>query len=590
MPQMFDYLSEKYQQSSVDEVNRRLLELSSLFEIAQLLNESLELKSVLNNILYIPMGRLMIARGAILLARDGGLRVEMGKGLPADLNGRYLEIDNPGELPRGLFPVSGEADETVPASLRDFATAARLDVAIPFRGPGSVLGLLVFGAKLNGQPFSQEERDFLHSLANLSATAITNALQLDEIKQVNRRLDAKIQELRTLFDIGQGLSATLDFQKILKLLVYALMGQMLITRYAILLHNDTHLRTLEAKGFERDVLDTLADRLWQAPSDSGASRTEELSDTRLRKLLDDHGARCLIPMQHQDKRLGYVIVGAKISGDGFEDTDLEFLTTLVSQAVISLENARLFQETLEKQRLEEELNLARNIQKKLLPKSIPDLPGYDIHGMNQSSKQVGGDYFDVIPVDENRVALAIGDVSGKGVPASLLMANLQAALRVVITPDVDLARAVARLNTLVHANTDLDKFITFFIGIIDTRTHTFTYVNAGHNNPHFYHDGVRKELDIGGLLLGILPEYQYETGEITLAPGDVVLTYTDGVNEAMSPDGEEFGDERLNALTAELHTRPMKEMVEAIYSAIDRFADGKTQADDVTMLGIRRLP
>jgi sigma-B regulation protein RsbU (phosphoserine phosphatase) len=589
MAQLLDYLSEKYQPDSIDEVNRRLLELSSLFEISQLLNESLELSRVLNNVLFIPMGRLMIPRGAIILKLRGEYKVVMAKGIPGELKSKTFPADS---IPEECFAIQQfNPDNGKDSEIYQFAKTARLEISVPFMYNNQPLGLMLFGPKLKKGDFTKEETDFLLSLANLSATTIENALQLEEIKQINRQLDERIQELKTLFDIGQGLSSTLDYSKILKLLVYALMGQMLITKYAIILKNESHFSIHENKGFNEDFLETLYSQLHKESQSQAAVVAQNLADETAVTLCAKHGVQVVIPMRHQEKLIGYIFLGAKISGQAFSETDLEFLTTLVSQAVISLENARLFEETLEKQRMEEELNVARNIQKKLLPKSIPQIEGYEIYGMNTSSKQVGGDYYDVIPIDENRLALAIGDVSGKGVPASLLMANLQSALRVMMVPEVNLAEVVEKLNTLIYNNTGLDKFITFFIGILNTKKHTLEYVNAGHNNPILCSpQNEMRFLDIGGIILGIMPGYSYNTGSISLKKGDFILTYTDGVNEAINPGEEEFGEERLYELVKSHTKQPVKQIVENVWQAIDKFAAGYPQADDVTMLAVRRLP
>jgi len=587
MAQLLDYLSEKYQKDSLDEVNRRLLELSSLFEISQLLNESLDLKRVLNNILFIPMGRMMIARGAIVLNRNGRYQTVMTKGLSEELASYEFETV---DFPESYFERADDKKNNAYPELNKYAAEAKLQVGIPFISNNQCLGIMLFGAKLNKADFSTEEKDFLGSLANLAATTIENALKVDEIQQINHQLDNKIQELGTLFDIGKGLSSTLELPEILNLLGFALMGQMFITRYAILLKSENELSPYVNKGFNDSFIDDTAAKLSDMTPPDSIIPADKIKGKVLQRHFDKNDVQVVIPMQHQSQMRGYILLGSKISKKPFEKEDLEFLTTLVSQAVISLENARLFKEALEKQRMEEELNVARNIQRKLLPKTLPEIPGYDIHGVNNSSKQVGGDYFDVIKIDENRYALAIADVSGKGVPASLLMANMQAGLRVLMTPDVDLAQAVGTINTLIHSNTDLDKFITFFIGILDAEKHTFNYVNAGHNNPFVV---TRKRdisfLDIGGILLGIMPGYAYKTGLIDLSVGDLVITYTDGVNEAINREGEEWGEEPLYDLVKSQRDRSVKEIDDAILLAIDAFAAGEPQADDVTILSIKRL-
>lgn len=591
MAELLEYLSEKYPQKSVDEVNRRLLELSSLFEISQLLNESLELERVLNNVLLIPMGRLMIPRGAILLRRKEKYRVVMAKGLSAELAATEFKPDQiPEEALRAAFQCQeGSAGKDAFSS---FMCKARLKISMPFTSNNQCLGLLLFGAKLASTDFSEEETSFLMSLANLSATTVENALQLNEIKEVNRQLDGKIQELKTLFDIGQGLSSTLDYEQILKLLIYALMGQMLVNRYVVYMRREDTYVVHDHKGLEAPAIEALQGQLQALPAREAPLLTRKCRRAQLRKLTRRQDLQVLIPLSHQKEQLGYIFLGPKLSGSPYSVSDLEFLSTLVSQAVISLENARLFQETLEKQKMEDELNVARRIQKNLLPGRFPSPPGYEIYGMNQSSRQVGGDYFDVIEIDQNRLALAIGDVTGKGVPASLLMANLQAALRITMTPEADLAQVVGRLNQLIHANTESDKFITFFIGILNTAQHTFEYVNAGHNNPHWIHgDGGRQSfLDVGGVLLGVVPEFPYQCGKIQLQENDFIFIYTDGVNEALNPQDEEFGDPRLNELTRTLVNCSAREIVERVWSEIDTFSGGRPQADDVTMLTVRRLP
>ncbi|RMI13920.1 MAG: hypothetical protein D6681_05570 [Calditrichaeota bacterium] len=570
-------------------MNRRLLELASLFELSQLLNESLELSRVLNNLLLIPMGRMMISRGAILLHRDGAYRVVMSKGLPPSLRQGSFSLDHFPDTPL-CFPPSSQTTETFPAPLIEFARKARLKVAIPFRSNNRNLGMLMFGSKLDGSEFGEEELDYLNSLANIAATTINNALQLEEIRQINRQLDRKIQALETLFDVGQGLSATLDAGQILKLLTYTLMGQMMVTRHAILLQNGENREFPHCKGFEAPALKEVADCLGNTAVPLRAVRPTDLADSRTAARLQQQGVEVLIPIHQQERLMGYVFVGPKASGEPYDAGDLEFLTTLVSQAAISLENARLFQETLEKQRMEEELHLARTIQKQLFPRELPALPGYELFGYNRPSHQVGGDYYDVIPITPRQVAVAIGDVSGKGVPASLLMANLQSALRVMMAGTVPLTEVVQRLNRLIHQNTSMDKFITFFIGILDTERHTFQYVNAGHNPPYRVSDnGEIYPLEAGGLLLGVVPEAEYQSETISLAPGEVIFAYTDGVNEALNAQGEEFGDERLKQLLQKLVGHSVEAMSTRLLEAIDAFVGEEFQADDITLLALRRV-
>lgn len=586
MTQLLDYLSEKYKSESIDEINRRLLELTSLFEISQILNESLELDHVLSNVLLIPMGRLMISRGTILLKKNNAYHVEMLKGIPSKYQNESFHTSR--EMPKKhcLIKEYKEKDEN---PIFQFAQKVNLELCIPFISQNRCFGLALLGPKLNQQPFNNEEIEFLNSLASIATSSIENALQVEKIVDVNKQLDERIQELKTLFDIAQGLSATLEHSKILKLLVYALMGQMMITHYTILLKKNSDLSIQEIKGLNESVAESISEKLLKIDIPDRAILIKDLKDASLSKTLEKNGVEVLTPMIHQNKLLGYILVGSRLNQLPFSENDLEFLTTLVSQAVISMENARLFQETLEKQRIEEELNVARTMQKKLLPKSLPEIPNYDIYGFNIPSRQVGGDYYDVITIDENHYALAIGDVSGKSVPAALLMANLQAALRVMIKRNIPLAEVVGNLNDLIFSNTDPDKYITFFISILNKSENKFQYVNAGHNPPLLCHpNGEIELLEDGGIILGMIPNHNYQTGEIKFTPGDLFYSYTDGVNEAINPDEQEFGNERLVEVIKTHRKKSSQQIADAMLDSIIKFSQNNLQEDDVTMLILKR--
>jgi sigma-B regulation protein RsbU (phosphoserine phosphatase) len=254
----------------------------------------------------------------------------------------------------------------------------------------------------------------------------------------------------------------------------------------------------------------------------------------------------------------------------------------------SLENARLFQETLEKQRLEEELTIARDIQQRLLPKDAPQLGDYEIAALNIPTHHVGGDYYDYFPIDNQRYAISIADVSGKGVPAALIMSNLQATLHAMMTADVPFEQIVARINNSVHRNTSFDKFITSFFALFDGQTATLTTINAGHNPPYLFHaDGSFETLNEGGLLLGMFPNAPYKSETRQLRNGDWVVMYTDGVSEAMNAQDEEFGEKRIEEIIRANLNGSAAGMIEAISNAVKDFTAGMPQSDDITLVVLR---
>jgi CHASE2 domain-containing sensor protein len=240
-----------------------------------------------------------------------------------------------------------------------------------------------------------------------------------------------------------------------------------------------------------------------------------------------------------------------------------------------------------------ELALARENQERFLPKSMPELPGYGLWGVNVSSAAVSGDYYDVIyrPV-ENRLLLAIADVSGKGLPASLVMSNVQAALHSqAMRPDFDLAAAVGTLNTLLCRNTDAATFVTMFLGELDCASGRLRFVRAGHDLPVLVSaDGSARTLDAGGVFLGMFPGMPYDVEETFFAPGDTFCLYTDGVTEARSPAQEEFGLERLIEILKNHRAEDAAAVGSAVRRSVEAFSGLAVQADDMTLLIVRTQP
>ncbi len=564
-----------------DELERKTLELSALFEISQLLNSSLNLVSIANHILLSPMGRLMISKGIFLLHRGRNeFEVYTLKGLPRELIGKRLNM--PG------LPFKPFMHQEISPSQKwmDFFEQYDLRLFFPVTLRNDVFGLIAYGKKMNGENYLESEIDFLSSVSSIAASSIQNGIVYNELHEVNQRLDKKIQELNTLFDIGKGLQASLDSKKILKLLSYVLMGEMMIHKYMILIRRNVTIELADNKGFASLSVPAGCDE--QLFGISHPVLTDNQPPSELSDFLASADVRAVIPMRSQDQTKGILLTGARFNSQPFSDDDLTFLYTLGNQAMLSLENAWLFEDSLERRRLEEELELARQIQIGLLPKSFPNIFPFDVHGVNISSKQVGGDYFDVIRIDDDRYIVAIADVSGKGVPASLLMSNLQAGLLALSAEARSFDRLVARINNIIYANTGSDKFITFFGGILDRKNRTFTYVNAGHNPPYrVTAGGDLCPLEKGGLILGMIPDMEYEQDTLTLNSGESVVMFTDGVTEAMNAAGDLYDESRLEQLIRENHRLSPREICDFIVDSVSRFAGGAPQSDDITVVTLK---
>ncbi len=290
---------------------------------------------------------------------------------------------------------------------------------------------------------------------------------------------------------------------------------------------------------------------------------------------------------------GALCVARKPGRPVFTAGDLKLADVLASQAAIGLENATLHRRRMEEReaivRMQEELRLARSIQDRLLPKHMPALAGYEVAGCTIPADSVGGDYFDFIPMEREQLALCLGDVSGKGMPAALLMAYLQAAIRGQTLQSVSPAECLGRSNRLLFQSTDVDRFATCFYGVLDADRHTLRYANAGHDRPILISSlGNPIALDDAGLVLGMLEESAYENVSVPLEPGEALVIYSDGIIDATNAQDVEFGKDRLLELLAGLRGAPADVLLERIVGEVRRHSGEAPQTDDMTVVVVRR--
>ncbi len=397
-------------------------------------------------------------------------------------------------------------------------------------------------------------------------------------------MDKKIQELNTLFDVSGELNSTLEEEKILKLMSYVVMGQTLVNVFVVAHTVGDSLQIVHRNSVAEIEFPEIVKKQsssWKKPTCSNELCEEAQEWVSQNKFL------LAVPMLKNGEVHGAILLGNKLDNSDFLEEDLHFLTTLSNIAITALENARLFAETLEKQKIEEELALARKIQEKLLPPKLPSVNGFDFFGMNIASKQVGGDYYDFIKLDEDRFLLTIADVSGKGSPASLIMATLYSAMRAMIDYAQDLKELTEKLNTLIFDATDYDKFVTFFVCILNTKTGDFEYVNAGHNPPYLVKENNEIiELNKGGTILGVLRKMDYESEKIKLTNGDLFFAFTDGIVEALDADEEEFGEENLKTFLIQNKHLEISEISKKIVRIIAEFTNSESFADDITLISV----
>jgi phosphoserine phosphatase RsbU/P len=296
-----------------------------------------------------------------------------------------------------------------------------------------------------------------------------------------------------------------------------------------------------------------------------------------------------VPLGVGDAIFGMIYADSPLTESRFSEDHLKVLTTLGSVAAIRVENARLLEEHIEQERVQRELQLAREIQQRFQPTSPPAVRGYELQGISFPSYEIGGDYYDFIACSDGRLIVALGDVSGKGTSAALLMSSLHAAVHAQVASCQSLGESIAAVNRYLADNTPPNRFVTLFYAELDPPTGVLTFINAGHNPPLIVHAaGTIEQLGPGGMPLGIMADYEYRQGRAQLQPGDVLVAYSDGVTETQNPAGEEFGTERLQEVVSHNVHRSAAGIRDKIEAALSAFAQGTAAVDDITLLIVKR--
>lgn len=560
---------------------RSRLDLKTVLETSRVLIEAKDVQFVLENLVRISMGKLLVSRAAILLCNDernaysvhaakGSADLKSLKTVPLEintdsLNHPHLHLDDLGDKAKSL------------------QTLFPKGVLFNLRTSTRHLGFLVISQKFTKSEFTEEELEFVESLCIISSTAVANSRIIDQLNQTNRKLDQRIHELDTLFDLSKEFNLLSNRDKISRIFKFALMGQLLIRSFFLIYRTGDGIELLSSSNFSASSPDTLQ-KLFES------SKEITLVDEELREqipALKTSDISSLISISVQGRKIAVIGVGHRANERPLTDSDYNFLKSLANLAVNSIQRTFLLEERIEKERMEEELLLAKSIQNRLLPDPIPDVKGLDLSAITVSSYQVGGDYFDIAETPDGNHIFAIADVTGKGFPAALLMANLQSMLHILLPFEITLTLATERINDLIYQNTPADKFITFFWGKYHHETKVFKYVNAGHNPPLLLRDGKDQftELSEGGLLLGAMESMApYESNDVTLEPGDLVVCFTDGVNEAQPGEmTEEFGMDRLQDVILKHRNDRAADIRDEIIRAVTEFAGGY-QFDDVTLV------
>lgn len=548
-----------------------LINLESLLDFSARLNESNDEGFISNALVLTVMGKLRLLRCAVLVPDNGILKVVSAKG---KINFGDVEVFS-------IRDVTKLPNPEVPHELEQNG----FRYVFPLLHHDKVISILCIGAIPSGD-LSEEEIQYGSLVCSIAANAIHSArANADLIRQKNE-LEQQNQLLTTIFEVNREFSALLSKSQILQMFSYRLMGQMMVSRFAVYAMDNNVCETVINRftaNFPPELLHELCEH-------EGTTLNTFLGiKHQTRVLLEGAGVKLITKMIIHGDVKGILLVGGKLNNASFTSVNEQFIESLGNIMISALENARLFQEELHKKRLESELSLATEIQRGLLPSTLPVVHGYSCAATSIPSKHVGGDYYDFIRLSDGRLIIAIADVSGKGMPASLLMANVQAALRVLAPLNMRLEELVTRINAIVYHNTSPDKFVTFFGAIFDPKDSSFTYINAGHNPPFVVRaDGAIEELNEGGIILGIVEDAPpYNSGRFHLHIGDTVVMYTDGVSEAMNHNNDEFGEEQLKDIAVYTRHMDASAILETIVLAVQKHANDAPQSDDITLAVVK---
>jgi sigma-B regulation protein RsbU (phosphoserine phosphatase) len=464
----------------------------------------------------------------------------------------------------------------------------RSALAMPLYRRGEAFAAVECLDKLGGGAFTAEDVDRLEVAGEHVAFALDNALLYEETER--RALEKEV-----LLEVTTTLSATMDLDEVIDAILKSLRQAVNYDAAALyLLNRRTHaLELMNQLGYPPGSEEAFGLQVgsgivgWVAKTGEPTIVPDVTRDARYIKARPETRSELAAPLRVGERIIGvFNLESDRV--DAYHEGHLELVTALAAQAAVAVERARLTRELLERRRLEKELAIAREIQASFLPETAPVLAGIDIAGTTITHDEVGGDYYDFIPISETRLGIAIADVSGKGIPAALIMAGFRMSLLAEVRNEFAIRAVMRKVNSLLHESTDRDKFVTAFYGVLDHKNRMFTFSNAGHNPPVlFRRDGPVEYLEEGGVALGVLPEADYDDRPIALRPGDVLVFYTDGISEAESPTGEHFGLQRIERLVEGRLDQGAAAIMEALVQGIRDWSGARGQSDDLTLVVLK---
>ena len=425
-------------------------------------------------------------------------------------------------------------------------------------------------------------------------------LKLQGLQEENQRLRRAVEELSIINDLARAISASLNSQEIMGVIIRRSLRALNAEQGVITLVDQqaidpmkTLVRAMVSSAQHEQFHLNQALLGWMHLNKKPLLMNDPQNDERFGGVRWDESIHSLlcVPLVIKAELKGVLTLYNKRGQKPFSDEDQRLLAIIAAQSAQVIENARLNEREKQLLKMQEELRLAAKIQLDLLPKTAPQIEGYDIAGKSVPAQLVGGDYFDFIRIDDHRLAVCLGDVSGKGMPASLLMASTQATLRGQTLLSLSARECIQHSNRLLSQSISPDRFVTLFYGILDSSLHTLSFTNAGQDHPYLLspHEQTRR-LHTGGVPLGVLEGFPFEEETVSLHPGSMILMSSDGITEAVNTVQEQFGEGRLTAVIGDYENLSAIELVDRIIASVKAHVGDTPQLDDMTLVVVKRQP
>ena len=551
---------------NIDNIN-----LESLLDLSAKLNESKDINYILNTLSLSLMGKFMFTKYAVYFCDNNNKfeKINSNINIKKNINKKLFKINN----------------NTIISEINNkYYNNIGIKYYFPIYISNKLISFVLISNKINGLDFTDLELKYAGLVSKIASMAINNAIIHSELIIKKNRIDQKNHLTETILNISKDFSGLLTQQDIINVLSLNLMGQIGVSKFSLYLIIDGKLNTL-VNRFDLPINNKLINDLFKI------DKITKSSDIRKNIYLLKNKIELISPLFSEGKIQGLMIFGKKINKQKYTEDNIRFIESLSYLTIKTFDNVRLLSEMISKKQYENELELAKNIQINLLPKESPYIQNYQLNGFSYPSRSVGGDYFDFIKINENKILLFIADVSGKGMPAALIMASLQSALHIIAHDDYSLINLLNKLNKLLFNNTSSDKFVSAFIAVLNTDENSLKYINAGHNPPLFVSKNEIKLLEKGGLILGLTDDYiDYESEEIFLNKGDIILAYTDGVTEAgIGNNREEYGNKRLIKFIENNGQLSTNELLIELYNEIKLYENNQDSYDDMSAFALKYI-